>query len=145
MKISTKGRYGLRAVLYLAIHAEAGHVAIHQIAADQDLSVGYTEQIFSTLRKSGIVKSVKGAQGGYSLADHPQNISVATILTALEGDLAFNQQDDSNAANPLEQTIARKIWLPLDSHIEKLLKEVSLQDLIEDYQANDGSAFVFVI
>lgn len=145
MKISTKGRYGLRAVLYLAIHAENGHVAIHQIAEDQNLSVGYTEQIFSTIRKSGIVKSVKGAQGGYSLADSPQNINVATILTALEGDLAFNQQDDETSTNPLEQSIARKIWLPLDQHIEKLLKTVSLQDLIEDYRANDGSAFVFII
>lgn len=145
MKISTKGRYGLRAVLYLAIHSEQGHVAIHQIAENQNLSVGYTEQIFSTLRRSGLVKSVKGAQGGYNLATSPSQISVSMVLSALEGDLSFNQIDETTSENALEQTIARKIWLPLDKEIAKLLDSVSLQDLIDDYRANDHGAFVFMI
>lgn len=144
MKISTKGRYGLRAVLYLAIHAENNHVALHQIADAQQLSVGYIEQIFSTLRRSGIVKSVKGAQGGYVLAESPQQMTVGQILRALEGELCFNQEDQSQG-NALEETISRMLWKPLDAQIAHMLDELTLQNLVDDFRANDDSAYMFII
>lgn len=144
MKISTKGRYGLRAVLYLAINADNGHVALHQIADDQQLSVGYIEQIFSTLRRSGIVKSVKGAQGGYVLADSPQQMCVGQILRALEGELSFDQ-DEAAQANALEATISRMIWKPLDAQIADMLDQMTLQDLVDDFKSNDNAAYMFII
>lgn len=144
MKISTKGRYGLRAVLYLAINADNGHVALHQIADDQQLSVGYIEQIFSTLRRSGIVKSVKGAQGGYVLADSPQQMCVGQILRALEGELSFDQ-DEAAQANALEATISRMIWKPLDTQIAEMLDQMTLQDLVDDFKSNDNAAYMFII
>lgn len=144
MKISTKGRYGLRAVLYLAINADNGHVALHQIADDQQLSVGYIEQIFSTLRRSGIVKSVKGAQGGYVLADSPQQMCVGQILRALEGELSFDQ-DEAAQANALEATISRMIWKPLDAQIANMLDQMTLQDLVDDFKSNDNAAYMFII
>lgn len=84
MKISTKGRYGLRAMLDLALNSLGDHVALSNIAERQDISVSYLEQMFSVLRKAGLLKSVKGAQGGYVLADRPSQIKVGTILRALE-------------------------------------------------------------
>lgn len=144
MKISTKGRYGLRAVLYLALHADQGHVALHQIADAQQLSVGYIEQIFSTLRRSGIVKSVKGAQGGYVLAESPQQIRVSQILRALEGELCFDQEEGTQS-NALEATISRRLWKPLDAQIAALLNQLTLEDLVEDYLSHDDSAYMFVI
>lgn len=144
MKISTKGRYGLRAVLYLAIHAEQGHVALHQIADAQQLSVGYIEQIFSTLRRSGIVKSVKGAQGGYILADTPQQMCVGHILRALEGELSFDLEESAQT-NPLEATISRRLWKPLDAQIATMLDQMTLQDLVDDYLSHDDSAYMFII
>ena len=144
MKISTKGRYGLRAILYLAIHAEGSHVPLHQIAENQQLSVGYTEQIFSTLRRAGIVKSVKGAQGGYVLADLPEQITVGAVFRALEGDLALTQEE-SQEENPFERCINRAVWQPLDERISELLDTVTLATLMADYQKHDTGGYVFMI
>lgn len=144
MKISTKGRYGLRAILYLAMHAEGSHVPLYQIAENQQLSVGYTEQLFSTLRRSGIVKSVKGAQGGYVLAETPERITVGAVLKALEGDLALTM-DDGHLANPYENCINRMVWLPLDDRISNLLDTVTLADLMADFKQHDAGGYVFMI
>lgn len=145
MKISTKGRYGLRAVLYLALNADNGHVALHQIAEAQQLSVGYIEQIFSTLRRAGIVKSVKGAQGGYTLSDHPQQMCVGDILRALEGELCFDQQDETTLQNKLEQTISQMLWQPLDQQIANQLNTLTLQDLMDHYKQHDDNGYMFNI
>ena len=94
MKVSTKGRYGLRAMVDLAIHAPEGHVALNAIAKRQDISVNYLEQVFSALRKAGLVKSVKGAQGGYAMAMRPSQMTVGMILRSLEGKLVVVDESD---------------------------------------------------
>ena len=89
MKISTKGRYGIRALIDLAVNSTNGHVSLVNIANRNQISVHYLEHVFSSLKRGGIVKSVKGAQGGYVLADKPENITVAQMILALEGRLQY--------------------------------------------------------
>ena len=83
MKLSTKGRYGLKAMFELSINQNAGPIPLKYIAKRQNISEQYLEQIFSALKKSGLVKSVRGAQGGYLLAKDPSDITVGNILTVL--------------------------------------------------------------
>ena len=86
MNLSKKSRYGLRALIDLSVNSKFSHVALAAIAERNDISQQYLDQIFSALKKAGIVRSVKGPQGGYMLAEDSGNISVSDILKALEGD-----------------------------------------------------------
>ena len=87
MKLSTKGRYGLRALIDLAVYSEDETVSIASIAARQNISESYLEQLIAKLRKAGLVTSIRGAGGGYKLAKPAEDISVGDILRALEGSL----------------------------------------------------------
>lgn len=87
MKISTKGRYGLIAMVDIAINETSENVTIKSISERQGISEGYLEQIFSSLRKAGLVKSIKGSQGGYILGNSISNITIGDILRTLEGSL----------------------------------------------------------
>lgn len=137
MRISTKGRYGLRAMLDLALHSDGSQVALFNIAQRQNISTNYLEQVFSLLRKAGLVNSVKGAQGGYILADRPERIKVGAILRVLEGDLKVVEDDTpgnkSESANT-QACIRRCVWDRINENIDKVVDSVSLQDLIEDYR-----------
>ena len=88
MKISTKGRYGLRLMVDLAVHYEQGLVPLKEIAVRQEISEKYLEQIMMQLNRSGLVRSVRGAQGGYCLAQPPESITVGAVLRVMEGSLA---------------------------------------------------------
>ena len=99
MKLSTKGRYGLRALIDLALYSETEPVSINTIAERQGLSERYLEQLMALLKKNGIVKSIRGASGGYSLAKPASEISVGDILRALEGNL---EPVDCGGLNPEE-------------------------------------------
>ena len=87
MKLSTKGKYGLRALIDLAQYSEDSPVSITSIARRQDISERYLEQLMSKLKKAGLVKSIRGANGGYVLAKEAKDISVGDVLRALEGNL----------------------------------------------------------
>ena len=87
MKLSTQGRYGLRELLDLAVHQGNGTVSIQSIAARQNISERYLEQLIAKLKKAGLVSSIRGAGGGYRLAKDAEDISVGDILRALEGSL----------------------------------------------------------
>ena len=87
MKLSTKGRYGLRAILDLAVYQDAGAVSIQSIADRQNISESYLEQLLAKLKKAGLVVSTRGASGGYRLAKDAGQISVGDVLRALEGSL----------------------------------------------------------
>lgn len=132
MKISTKGRYGLRAMLDLALNSENDHVALITIAERQNISPNYLEQVFSILRKSGLVNSVKGAQGGYTLADSPNRITVGQILRVLEGDLAVTS-DTGDTANTVEYCIKLNVWDAINASIDKVVDAVTLEDLRNEY------------
>ena len=87
MKLSTKGRYGLRAMIDLAMYGVEDAVALSAVSERQGISISYLEQLIAKLKKAGIVNSIRGAQGGYMLAKKPEEISVGEILRVLEGNL----------------------------------------------------------
>jgi len=138
MKISTKGRYGLRAMLDLAIHS-GSHVSIAAIAERQDVSANYLEQVFASLRKGGLVKSIKGAQGGYVLADQPANISVGIILRVLEGDLAIVADDNAMTDNQMEYCLKNAVWDKMNASINQVADSITLEDLIKQYNQLNGN------
>lgn len=135
MKISTKGRYGLRAILDLAVHSNGNQVSLYSIAEREKISVNYLEQVFSTLRKAGIVRSVKGAQGGYILADQPSKIKVGTLLRCLEGSLNIADEDTAGEnAGPIQSLIQKCIWDKVNKSINSIVDSITLEDILEEYK-----------
>lgn len=140
MKMSTKGRYGLRAMLDLALNSGGDHVALNTIAERQNISSNYLEQVFSVLRKAGLVNSVKGAQGGYVLADSPNRVTVGQILRVLEGDLVIaGDHIDSEAANSVEYCLRKQVWEKINESINEVVDAITLEDLMIDYKKMQGS------
>ncbi|HOV26371.1 MAG TPA: Rrf2 family transcriptional regulator [Pseudobacteroides sp.] len=140
MKFSTKGRYGLRAMVDLAVHARGEHVALCSIAQRQGISTNYLEQVFSVLRKSGLVKSVKGAQGGYTLSDAPENIKVGRILRALEGPLSVIDENAENSGKrtSIQQCIQKCVWDKMNKSLNELADSLTLEDLVDNYYKMNG-------
>lgn len=137
MKLSTKGRYGLKAMVDLAVEYGGGPMSAAALASMQGISEGYLEQLIASLRKAGLVVSSRGAQGGCRLARTPEQISVGEILRALEGTtdlvecVGTDKVDCMNACT----CSARPLWLKLQSRINDVLRETSLADMAEDYKA----------
>lgn len=143
MKISTKGRYGLRALLDLAVHSQGEHVPLSNIAERQKISENYLEQVFSALRKAGIIKSVKGAQGGYILADKASEIKVGTILRVLEGDLSVaNEELVQDSGISIQECIQIKVWDQMTERINEFVDSLTLGDLVHDYNAMSGNGSI---
>ncbi len=135
MKLSTKGKYGLRAMLDIAVHSTGDHVSLYSIAQRQNISVNYLEQVFSSLRKAGLVKSVKGAQGGYVLAENPDDIMVGTILRALEGDLSVADEEVEvvSAEATFVKCIQLNVWDRINECLNRMADSISLGSLAEEY------------
>ena len=148
MKISTKGRYGLRALLDLAMYSSGGQVSLYSIAERQQISVNYLEQVFSLLRKAGFVKSIKGAQGGYILAGAPSEIVIGPVLRSLEGDLSVVDRDAEPEGPHDEQlllgTIRRCVWDAIDAAVANVIDSLTLQDLIDNHQSQSGEALYYI-
>jgi Rrf2 family transcriptional regulator, cysteine metabolism repressor len=146
MRISTKGRYGLRALLDLALNSSGSQVALLNIAQRQNISTNYLEQVFSILRKAGLVNSVKGAQGGYILAENPAKIKVGTILRALEGDLKV-VDDDTDASEPdgsVQASVRKCVWNKINDSIDSVVDSITLENLIEDYQSGNELPMFYI-
>jgi len=141
MKISTKGRYGLTAMVDIAINAISENVTIKSISERQDISEGYLEQIFSSLRKAGLVKSIKGSQGGYILANNATSITIGDILRTLEGTLSvLGDEIDDEDENMLQKCIKGKIWNEMDRNIDAIVDSITLEDLVIDYKKMEDSS-----
>lgn len=135
MKISTKGRYGLRALVDLAYNSNGKTVALVSVAQRQNISLNYLEQVFASLRKAGIVKSNKGSQGGYMLAVKPEELTVGDILTVLEG--KFNIVDDlgpESEMDNVQKAIKALVWDQINQKVNHLLDSRTLADLLAEYQ-----------
>lgn len=138
MKFSTKGRYGLRAMVDLAVHSSGEQVALCNIAERQGISINYLEQVFSVLRKSGIVKSVKGAQGGYILSEDPSKIKVGQILRILEGPISVIDESANEHETIIQQCIRVAVWDKMNFALNELVDSVTLEDLAERYRKLNG-------
>jgi len=136
MNISTKGRYGLRAMVDIAVHSLGDYIPLKIIAERQAISENYLEQVFSILRKAKLVKSARGSQGGYTLSKEASKITVGEVLRILEGDLNISGDDDG--ALGLDKTIKvcinTLVWQAVNEQINKVMDSVTLQDLVEKYK-----------
>lgn len=127
MRITTKGRYSLRALLYLSMHADARNVPLTEIATCEDISQGYLESIFSSLRKAGLVMACQGLRGGYRLNCDPQKVTVKEVLMAAEGECSEPRESGA----PLRAFINKMVWERADESVEEFLASITLQDVID--------------
>ena len=132
MKISTKGRYALCVMVDLAEHRQEGCIALKDIAVRQNISKKYLEQIVALLNRPDILRTVRGAQGGYMLAKAPENYTVAEILKIAEGSLAPipNLDDPSEAAAAADAQLL-PIWQGLYNVVNDYLEGITLQDILD--------------
>lgn len=135
MRLSTKGRYGMKAVLDLALHSNEGLISLKSIADRQEISENYLEQLFASLKKAGVVKSTRGSQGGYELGKAPSEISVGDILRALEGSLApveCVEDCEQPSCEKSENCVTRHIWTKIHDSVNEVVDSISLEQLVED-------------
>lgn len=137
MKLSTRGRYGLRAMIDIAQCKDDGPIAIHSIAEHQGLSERYLEQLMVPLKRAGLVKSIRGSQGGYILGQDPDTITAGDIIRVLEGPIA--PVDCISETNPetcerAEDCITRILWAEVRDSIIGVLDSYSLSDLAGESQ-----------
>ncbi len=135
MKMSTKGRYGLRAVIDLALRGREHYVSLAEIADRQDLSLDYLELVFSALKKGGIVKSAAGLKGGYQLSMEPAQLTLYRLLTVLEGELSVTGSSHINT--PYQRFVQEQVWTPMDDVLEALLQSITVQDMMDDYRRKE--------
>ena len=133
MKISTKSRYGIIALIDLVINSEYGSVTLKAISERQNISERYLEQIFSLLRKSGLIIGTKGAQGGYTLTKHPNEITIGEILKVLEGDLLLIDVKEYEA-NEMEGFVNREIWSEINKKINDYFESITLEEIVNKYK-----------
>lgn len=135
MKFSKKSRYGITALIDLAVYSKSGHVALSSIAQRNHISVQYLEQVFGSLRRAGIIQSVKGPQGGYLLSDSPERITVASIIEALEGSYRVPDEISSEemTENAVAYAIQHSIVDEVNRQLDQVLQNVTLADLEREY------------
>lgn len=131
MKISTKGRYGLTIMIELAKKNGEGPIPLKSIAQGNNLSEHYLEQIVSPLRNAGLVKSIRGAYGGYILAKEPSNITAGDIIRVLEGPLQLVEGIDD------EEPAKRELWIRISEAIKGVLDHTTLDDLAKHSEKSD--------
>ncbi len=132
MKLSTKGRYSIRAMIDLALHPDEGPILIRDIAKRQRISEQYLEQLFIPLRVAGLVQGIKGAHGGFILIKPPAEIRLSEIIRATEGSIApVNCVDEPRLCLQSSTCPTRYIWAKIKRAIDKVLESTTLQDLVE--------------
>lgn len=143
MKISTKGRYALRLMLDIGLHGEEGPVRIKEVAARQEISVKYLEQIVSILVKAGYVKSIRGPQGGYRLMHPASEYTTGMILRLTEGSLAPVEclEGEENNCSRADNCVTLRLWKELDQAIKDVVDKYTLQDLL-DWQQESGNYYI---
>ncbi|MCD8217723.1 MAG: Rrf2 family transcriptional regulator [Clostridiales bacterium] len=136
MKFSKKSRYGLTALIDLSVYSKSGHVALSSIAQRNQISVQFLEQVFGSLRRAGIIKSVKGPQGGYLLSRPAARITVAEVIRALEGSYYLSDEDISgeNGSAAAASAIQSQIVDAVNRQMDQLLQNITLEDLEREYQ-----------
>ncbi|MFS0751344.1 cysteine metabolism transcriptional regulator CymR [Oceanobacillus sp. 1P07AA] len=139
MKISTKGRYGLTIMIELALHYGEGPTSLKMIAKENNLSEHYLEQLASPLRNAGLVKSVRGAYGGYMLSREPKSITASDVLRVLEGPLTIVEGMEE------EKPAQQSLWLSIRDAVKDVLDKTTLQDLVDHENDEPRDSYMFYI
>jgi len=144
VKLSTKGRYGVAALYELALHYGEGAVALRSIAEQQGISEHYLEQLMAALRNAELVKSVRGAQGGYMLAREPAKITIGEIVTAMEGPIALvdclltSAEAEDQCCAKAGCCVTRHIWEKVCDSINQVLNHMTLEQLCIENRQQKG-------
>ena len=136
MRLTTKGRYAVTAMLDLALHEDQGPITLADISARQGVSVSYLEQLFSKLRRNKLVESVRGPGGGYRLAGGPANISVAQIVEAVNDSMDATRCLGKGDCQQGKICLTHHLWTDLSARLRDFLGDITLADLVsrEDIQ-----------
>jgi len=146
MQLSTRGRYGLRAMVELAQNFETGPVPLHTIAERQGLSVKYLHALLAILKRSGLVRSLLGTGGGYVLTRPPSQIRVSEVVRTLEGSLALVRcVEDRSFCDRTERCPVRPVWVGLSKTVERTLSELTLEDVSAGIPENKTAAPMYHI
>ncbi|MFK7731174.1 MAG: Rrf2 family transcriptional regulator [Pseudomonadales bacterium] len=130
MKLTTRGRYAVTAMLDLAVNSESGPANLAKISTRQDISLSYLEQLFSLLRRRGLVKSQRGPGGGYLLAKEAEDISVAQVIAAVNEDTDVTRCGGSGNCQHGGTCLTHHLWMDLSDQIRNFLGDISLADLV---------------
>lgn len=132
MKLSTRTRYGMRAVIELAQHQEKRPLQLKVIAERQDISIKYLEQLMSMLRSSGLLRSIRGAKGGYILARPPEQIKLSEVFRCLEGPVTTAEcTENTDYCEHSKDCVAREVWIEVEAAIQKILRSITLADMVK--------------
>lgn len=138
MKLSKKCRYALRALINLSVNSGNEHIVLGGIAERNQISPQYLEQVFASLRRAGIVKGIKGSQGGYQLKLAPEKITVASILEAVDGSFLIEDEEvpEDSHGRATAVTIQELVIDQVNHHLEHILQSITLADLRKNYLDN---------
>ena len=137
MKLTTKGRYAVMAMADLALYRNKGPISLTDISLRQNISLAYLEQIFIKLKNNKLVKSVRGAKGGYILEASPEEIKISNIISAVDEEVKMlncKKESKKGCNNKTTKCITHNLWDQLDQHINSFFEKVKLQDLINKNQ-----------
>lgn len=138
MKLSTKGKYGVKALFELAMYEGTGPVSLKTVADRQGLSEHYLEQLAAPLRKAGLITSVRGAQGGYVLSRAANQITVGDIIRVLEGPIGFTDCSTEGEPGPdcAATCVVHGVWEKVTRQIVQVIDSITLADLVEQARAD---------
>ena len=149
MRLSTKGRYGVRALFDLAMHSGEGAIALKSVARREHISEKYLEHLFASLKKAGLIHSVRGAQGGYRLARPPAEITLGDIIRVLEGPISPTECviDDQGGekCDRSSACIMRTVWCRVRDQINEVLDGITLAEIVEEQRKALGEGYMFYI
>ena len=134
MRVSTKGRYGLRTLVDIALHQNKGAVTLNDIAKRQEISVKYLWQVINPLKTSGLLSVTRGAKGGYSLARRPDEIDMLEVVSTLEGPLSLVEcLSSDDVCDRIDTCVARSVWMEVNQTVAKSLKGITLAEVLRRY------------
>ena len=134
MKLTSKGRYAVTAMLDIALNQDKGAITLSLISERQGISLSYLEQIFAKLKKAKLVSSARGPGGGYRLSRHPQEISVGQIIHAVDENLDASQCAGKQNCKGGEECLSHHLWCDISSKIDGFLQGIALQDVMNKKQ-----------
>jgi Rrf2 family iron-sulfur cluster assembly transcriptional regulator len=137
MRLTTKGRFAVTAMMDVAMHGGSGPVTLAAVSGRQRISLSYLEQLFGKLRRSGLVESVRGPGGGYNLAKPQDQVSVADIILAVDEPIDATQCGGKENCHDDRRCMTHDLWAALNDHIFTFLSGVTLAQLVKQQQPND--------
>ena len=137
MRLTTKGRYAVTAMLDLAFHSQQNPVTLTDIATRQTISLSYLEQLFARLRRAGMVTGVRGPGGGYKLSRDASQINIADVIEAVDEPLDSTKCGGEGNCQNQKECLTHDLWMGLSDQIRSYLKDISLGDLLDKHEVQD--------